>query len=225
MKVGFAKIDLTPPIGLEMSGYGIYLNRMAEGVLDPLYARCIALESGGVRILLIALDLIALDVESGLVVREQLADEFGTTADRVFIAGTHTHSGPCAWTLRGWGDPDPEYMARLPGFFADAARAAVADLAPCTISAGAAAVEPIGHNRVGFRPEDIDTQVRVVRFDRRDGAILILNHACHAVTLGVNKEFSADYPGGVCRALEANSCRGLFFNGCCGDIDPKVNRV
>ena len=41
MRAGFGKSDLTPPLGTELTGYGYYLNRRAESLRDPLYARCV----------------------------------------------------------------------------------------------------------------------------------------------------------------------------------------
>ena len=38
-KVGYAKVDITPKIGTTLSGY--YSRRVSDGVLDPLYARCV----------------------------------------------------------------------------------------------------------------------------------------------------------------------------------------
>src|SRR5437879_2932026 len=56
LKAGVAKVDITPPVGLRMWGYG---NRKgaATGVLDPLYARVLVLEAGEKRLALVALDL------------------------------------------------------------------------------------------------------------------------------------------------------------------------
>jgi neutral ceramidase len=44
MKVGYSTIDITPNLGVELSGYGWFLGRKAEGVLDKLYARAVAFE-------------------------------------------------------------------------------------------------------------------------------------------------------------------------------------
>jgi neutral ceramidase len=225
LRAGFGKVDITPPLGTSMSGYGWYLDRKAEAVLDPLYARCIAVEEGEERVFLIALDLLALSVEQGLDVRERLAREFSVRPDQVLLAAIHTHSGPATWDAEGMGDADPEYMASLPRRIAEAMEDAVADLAPCRVTAGEADVEPIGFNRFGRRPHEVDRHVRGVRFERDGKPILLAHHSCHAVTLGVNRELSADYPGAVCRELARAGYEALFFNGCCGDIDPKVNQV
>ena len=44
MRAGFGKWELTPPMGVELAGYGYYLNRCALSVRDPLYARAVLLE-------------------------------------------------------------------------------------------------------------------------------------------------------------------------------------
>jgi hypothetical protein len=43
IKAGFAKVDITPPLGVAMQGY--FSKREASGILDPLYASGLALIS------------------------------------------------------------------------------------------------------------------------------------------------------------------------------------
>jgi hypothetical protein len=38
-RAGFAKITITPPLGVELAGYGVYLKRGATEVHDDLFAR------------------------------------------------------------------------------------------------------------------------------------------------------------------------------------------
>ena len=46
-KAGFARVDITPPLGIQMTGYfhKVY-DRTADGVLDPLHAECVAVSDG-----------------------------------------------------------------------------------------------------------------------------------------------------------------------------------
>lgn len=53
-KVGFARVDITPEIGIDISGY--FVTRIADGVLDNLYANAVAFEFGETRSVMIALD-------------------------------------------------------------------------------------------------------------------------------------------------------------------------
>ena len=41
LKVGYAQVDITPPLGVCMAGY--FHRREAKGILDPLYASAIAI--------------------------------------------------------------------------------------------------------------------------------------------------------------------------------------
>src|SRR5262249_17509031 len=56
LKGGVARVEITPQIGLPMYGYR---NRSgpSQGVLDPLYARVLALEAGETRLAIVTLDL------------------------------------------------------------------------------------------------------------------------------------------------------------------------
>ena len=41
---GFARVDVTPPLGIPLVGY--FSHRVADGVLDPLYVDCVAVSDG-----------------------------------------------------------------------------------------------------------------------------------------------------------------------------------
>src|SRR5256885_1806 len=44
-RAGAAKVDMTPPIGVELCGYGAFLGRRSTAVHDPLYCRALVLEN------------------------------------------------------------------------------------------------------------------------------------------------------------------------------------
>ena len=56
LRAGVAKVEITPPVGVQMWGYS---NRKgpATGTLDPLYARVLVLEAGDQRLALVTVDL------------------------------------------------------------------------------------------------------------------------------------------------------------------------
>ena len=56
LKGGVAKVEITPGFGLAMYGYS-NRTKPSEGLLDPLYARVLALEAGEARLALVTLDL------------------------------------------------------------------------------------------------------------------------------------------------------------------------
>ena len=51
LKAGMTRVDITPPLGLELAGYPHY-PRNNEGAHDPLYAACMYLENDGVEVAL-----------------------------------------------------------------------------------------------------------------------------------------------------------------------------
>jgi len=57
LKAGTERVDITPPLGIQMAGYNS-TGRPATGVLDPLYAQALVLDDGRRKIALVTLDLI-----------------------------------------------------------------------------------------------------------------------------------------------------------------------
>ena len=53
-KAGFARVDITPPMGVPMPGY--FYKRLADKVLDPLVAECVAVSWKGETGFVFAID-------------------------------------------------------------------------------------------------------------------------------------------------------------------------
>ena len=226
LRAGFGSTEITPPLGIDLCGYGSYLDRRATAVLDPLYARSLVLDDGAARLAIVACDLIGFTVPYSDDVRRRVARACSASAERVMLACTHTHSGPNTGGLTGMGAVHDDYMAHLPDPLVEACRRAVADLAPAEIGWAVGAVEPIGFCRLSKPPDDYEDPLLGVLLCRREkGNVGLVQYACHAVTLGVNVELSADYPGGVVRRMRGHGVEALFLNGPSGDIDPLVNKA
>ncbi|MBT3378787.1 MAG: hypothetical protein HN742_04125 [Lentisphaerae bacterium] len=93
LKVGVSQIDMTPPIGLTMSGYGAR-DHASEGVLEPLSAVALAFEQGDEACGLVVADLIGVKEEFTQVVRDRVAALSDLAPEKVFVCATHTHWGP-----------------------------------------------------------------------------------------------------------------------------------
>jgi neutral ceramidase len=225
MLAGFAEIDITPPPGEELTGYGYFLERHAQGTLDPLFGRAVALSDGEARAVLVQLDLLGLPRWLVEEVRARAERELGLPPAHLMLHCTHTHSGPATMPLYGCGTPSEQFPAALIPQVLTLVSQALADLKPVTASERFEGDFPDGFagNRVGL--PDLDTRVRGVRFQVAAGApILLFSYACHPVVLGINREYSADYPAYAIRELNAYGLRALFLNGPCGDVDPLSNR-
>jgi len=84
--VGFARTDITPPLGAPLS-YG----NIADKIFDNLYATVIAISDGENTVLFISLDL---KQAQGAILATtfERAMTYGVTQKNVFVSATHTHS-------------------------------------------------------------------------------------------------------------------------------------
>ena len=220
---GYGESILTPPLGVELMGYGFYLERRAESVLDDLKARAVFLEKDGVRAVLVSCDLVGLTVEMSDAARRGIAAALGLSMDHVLVAATHTHTGPATIEMPGLGEADPAYVRSLVPKIVAAAERAAADAREARISYAQEIIEPIGYNRRLKSFEEIDPVLRVVHLRRGSDRLMLLGYACHAVVLGRGRAVSADWPGAAVRAVEEGGDRALVLQGFCGDIDPVTN--
>src|SRR6478752_5811520 len=95
LSAGAATSDITPPRGCPMAGY--YSVRGAEGTHDPLHAKALVLEKDGVRVALVALDLISTTRNLVEETRTLIEKETGIPGKNVMISATHSHTGPVLW--------------------------------------------------------------------------------------------------------------------------------
>jgi len=93
LKAGAMQVDITPPIGLAMAGYG-GRDRAAEAVREPMQAVAIALEQDSAACALVVGDLIGVTPGVTGAVRQRVAQLCSLAPEHVFISATHTHWGP-----------------------------------------------------------------------------------------------------------------------------------
>jgi hypothetical protein len=222
LRAGYGEATITPPLGTDLTGFGFYLDRKAEIVLDDLKVRALFLDDRKTRLLIISCDLIGLSVARSDRLRRRVAAALGLPEQNILLSCTHTHSGPATESFPGLGRVDRNYLRRLPEAVAEASRAAAASAEEAEFGFDVEAVEPIGFNRRRKNFIEIDPWLKVGVVRQKDRRLFLLNYACHAVTLGPSKEVSADFPGALGRELESGGDRCLFLQGFCGDIDPVV---
>lgn len=234
---GFSRVDITPPMGIPIAGY--YQLRLAQRVLDPLEANALALSDGTETILLVSADLLKMASPFSDPIRERIAQETGVPADHVFLACTHTHTGP---QLDGKEAPEirKAYFGFLSSRLTDACRFALADLKPARMGIGRGTAPGIAFIR-RFRMKDgsvrtnpgtgnpdvaepigrTDDTVSILRLDRPGADTILLAHfGCHPDTIG-GCVISADWPGYARRTLEKalDGVRCVLFNGAQGDVN------
>lgn len=227
LRAGAARVCITPPVGIELSGY-LLRDQPSTGIHDDLYARALVLEEGDTRLCLVACDLIGLQEESVAQVRALAAASAAVDPANILVACTHTHGGPATLFLRHCGTQEAVFQEVLLRQIAGAVKIACDSLQPARLSFGSAECHLAQCRRAGRQPDGhpYDPEVLVLRVDDANGQPIagVANYACHAVVLGYeNRQVTADFPGVVAARMEHDTgAPFLFLQGACGDLNPRV---
>lgn len=162
LKGGCAKVDITPPIGIWLSGYG-GRNKPSDDVNDELYARALVLDNGDNSIAIISIDLLWIPLEMTNQVRQILNDKIGMPEQNIMICASHTHFGPKIYTETKLGPDvsdntvDTSYVQTLVKKIADSAFLAHKRMEDVKIGAVKGDIPEIVYNR---RPTRADGSVQ-----------------------------------------------------------------
>ena len=219
---GTGRTVITPPTGVELCGYGPYIERRSTAVHQDLYTTALALSDRNRIYVWLSNDLIWTDRTLVDETHRIVRDRYGLDPARVVITNTHTHSGPATMKTVAWGKWDQEYTAALPGRFADAIGQAVSNLKPGRIGFGETPVPGLSVNRVDEGGE-ADENALLMRIDDLRGRMraAAVNFGAHPVTLGADTLICGDYPADAIGQMEKEheGMRALFFQGSCGDLN------
>lgn len=222
MRTGYGKYELTPPMGVELAGFGYYLERRAQSVIDPLFARAVMLETDNAKSLIISCEVLGLSREVCADVFEH-AQKYGIAPENVIIVSVHTHTGPTVIYHEGTGAVDPEYVATVAGRINRAIDQAAEDMAEVISLCHMSAPLPGDYiyNRADPENGSVDRTVRGFFLTRKNKKpIVLVSAACHGVFRQRIPHVSADFAGGINRLLEETGYLPIYLNGLCGDIDP-----
>ncbi len=238
MKVGFGRVDVTPPMGVGLSGY--FQPRIMVGVLDALELNAVVVEVGEDKLAIITGDFLSMVAVDCADLRALIEKETGIPAQNILTQCLHQHTAVSA----GNSTRLPAYYkASLERKYVDVVKLALDDMAEAIVTVGEKeTARPISFVRrfrmkdgsvktnPGFGNPDIDhplgeadNTVRLVRFHRDGKAdIAMIGFQTHPDTIGGCRA-SADWPGWVRRltekALEKEGVRCILINGCQGDTN------
>lgn len=239
LKVGFARVDITPPLGYPIAGY--FDARYADGILDNLYVDAIAVSCGETVGVLISADLLGIIAKDAKAFRQKIGEDNGIPQEAIYLSCTHTHTGPQTYP-EPYGDLEEKwlfYIDLLVSRLSDAVRLALEDRKPAKMGWAVTELDNIAYKR-RFRMKDgtvrtnpgvsnpdiaepvgeVDKKLALVRFVREGaGDVLLINFGVHSDTVTGNK-FAADYPHYLRQALEGalEGVRCSFFCGAQGDV-------
>ena len=158
---GSAKVNITPPVGVWLSGYGAR-DKPSDDIQDDLYARALAVSDGDNTVALVAVDLLWVPLHMTREIREIVANKTGIPGQNVMICASHTHFGPKIYREMKLGPDvqdntvDDAYVQTLTKKIADAVFLAHKDMQGARVGANRNELTEVTYHR---RPKNADGSV------------------------------------------------------------------
>jgi hypothetical protein len=224
---GFAKVDISPKVGVDVVPTMTAAPQLLKKIHDPLYAKAIALSDGQKNIAFVALDLCFLVADSFEELQQYLVKN--SNYDHIVLTVTHTHSGMF----------DHNKLDQLKSKSLKALDIAWEKLEPVEIGASSIAIDEAYNRRIHYedsvemfwknperqanRPVDNALGVIHIKTIAGDSLATIINYSAHpTVTMDLeNVVVSADYPGAIASYISKQlGGNVLFLPGAGGDVNP-----
>jgi hypothetical protein len=244
--IGFAVVETTPTptngytralSGVSLGGYGIACpvfglgRRAPTAIHDKIYARALAIESGGTGVVLVMLDAIGAGNRTTAAIQQQASQALGLPAAHIFVGESHSHSAPDLVGL--WSQFDAVHNADFTAYrdfvIAKAVTAVqtawqqrqAADLFVATGSLERA----VNRRGWGFTDPALVVLDAVTASVPPTRIATLVSWAAHPTVLpATNRQLARDFPGAAVDALEATLGAGtvVYWNGAFGDASPAV---
>ncbi|MDR3690857.1 MAG: hypothetical protein P4L46_15875 [Fimbriimonas sp.] len=240
--IGFAREEITPPIGIYARNWGASEHDIVDDVHRPLTATAMTLRTTQDASPLV---LVSLDLgwwrrkEDEWLIRGHLIEQFNLDSARVIIALTNTHSGPSTCledAEKPGGNLIRPYLNLVRDNVSRVVREAFRSAKPATLAWSYGRCR-LAKNRDQWVP---DRNCFISGFDERapadpvllvglavadDGHTMgtVVNYACAPTSLGwQNRVISPDYIGSM-RELVENETHSLclFVQGAAGEMAPR----
>lgn len=236
LRAGIARIDITPDTPVMLYGYASR-KTPSEGIHDHLYARAVAFENGGKKLVMVSTDIGSYTDTLYSVIRKSMIVKFGLKESEFFLAAIHSHSSPVvSLDLKKMVESNVKYTQTLQQKLLTVVGEALGNLKPVNTGAGVG-YSPVGSNRremtsdgsitLGRNPYGpTDKEVLVFKMTDTDGKPVgaIFDYATHATSLGPdNYQISGDVLGISEQFVEQILGKDFVspvFAGASGNIDP-----
>ncbi|WP_242920091.1 neutral/alkaline non-lysosomal ceramidase N-terminal domain-containing protein [Pontibacter liquoris] len=222
LQVGWAKVNITPPVGTPLAGYGKRRGMRYGQVHDSAWVRTFALSNGNTTAYIVALDMLIAPMS----VEKQLAKEYtklGLRPDQVYLTATHTHSSFGGWQkkLAGRlmaGKYSKTVVQQTVNHILQSMQLAQQRQLPARIGYGQISAAALVKNRLTGTTTNLDSTLRFVKFEQADGrTALLCTFSAHPTILpSMQPVLSRDYPGELVDTLEHEVTFAAFAAGAVG---------
>ena len=228
LQAGAAKATITPDVkATKVYMAGFDNNRVATGVHDDLYVRCLALGADAQTLALCEADVIGLFYDDVLKVREKVKAQAPEMTE-VIVASSHDHEGPDTMGL--WGPTpfqsgmDEKYMDWLDDRITSTALQAVHSMQDARMTLARDNHPLLAMLQSDSRPPYVkDPYLFVMQLTSVAGdhpIATLVNWSDHPETLGAhNTLITADFPHWLCQYVENHDGgTAVFFQGSIGGL-------
>ncbi|HOV61697.1 MAG TPA: neutral/alkaline non-lysosomal ceramidase N-terminal domain-containing protein [Candidatus Hydrogenedentes bacterium] len=229
LQAGWAEVTITPKIGTPMAGYGGRPDgKRSRGVRDELHCRVLAVSDGKDMAAIVTTDMLLTPPTVAELVWQKAPQRTPLDRHNIYFTASHTHCGP-GGTLPGLAgkfssgayDPTvPEFLAER---VTEALEAACNSLAPAKFAHGMVDAEQYIRNRARKGPVDNALQYLLFEKENGDRAVLV-RFSAHPTNFDQDMmDFTAEFPGELCRAL-APQVKGMamYAGGGLGSMSPRA---
>jgi hypothetical protein len=244
--VGFAVVETTPTpmngytralAGVSLGGYDLACalfglgRRAPTGIHDKLYARALAIESGGTGFVLVMLDAFGAGNRTTTAVQQQASQTLGLPAAHIFVGESHSHAAPDLVGL--WSQFNAVHDADFTAYRNFVIAKAVTAVQTAWQQRQAAELfvatgrldRAVNRRGWGFTDPALVVLDALAAAPPHARIATLVSWAAHPTVLPAdNRQLSRDYPGSVVDALEATLGAGtvVYWNGAFGDASPAV---
>jgi len=136
---GYGKVDYTPDYHTGLGGYGDDKNRIWEKIEEHVFVICVAVKNEEKTFLLFTTDVLSAPQPIQARYRALISKETGVPEEHIFFGATHAHNAPSMHLKENVDHLEPKTL--------EAAKAALADLAPAALYAGKKEIEGMNFTR------------------------------------------------------------------------------
>jgi neutral ceramidase len=231
MRIGIAQTDITPKKPVWLTGYG-NRDHKSEGVYQALRAGALFLQGDAEATLILTADVIGYSPAYAASARMDIAQATGLLPRQIVLTATHTHCAPffTPWIMPG--EIEREYalylhqkLVAVAVHARDTAIPGQTSFSRGSSTFGVSRRLPDGEGGILFAPDPdgpMDRDLDSLWFQDETGKPIgsLTLFGCHPTSLG-GYLIGGDYPGFLCRAIEAETgVPALFSTGCGGNIRP-----
>lgn len=243
LKVGIGISDITPDVGMFLSGFIFRENKPSSHIDDHLNVQALVMCQGGEPFFLISYELLALSefLEQKILTALESAPVVDFSKERCVLLATHTHSAPPTNPLEGESGVDPSYAQLLCNQTIDSVQQAIKSMTPVTLHYHSLRIPGLTYNRravltdgqvsMALKPDapvlmrgPVDDHLTVLIWRDRNGKNIAaaLHFACHGDAV-CTQGIGGDVPGELSRRLGSIlKAPCLFLQGAAGDINPST---